>query len=1001
MASESAYLHDLLHDDESDPGHRPDLAFDANSFCSDGRDDFSLLSSEDNDRDSISEGSSESHDDVRASGGVQAPSEIAFSQDITKKNDSSGPGNENGGNCEGVEEEEDQLDNLPTPKGKSIVHHHIQQNKLSFLSFDIETGGEFCGIVQMSGQVFRFVDGGDRVQSEQSDIFNKYVRPPDGAIWDTNATQVHGLTASSDEIKNANGFTTVWQEFCEFIRARVSSDESCVLVAYNGETCDMKWIYKLVQAPNTSLSFPRQIKFFMDPLKMIKHYKSCPLHPSKSKLESLRLDIIYRFVTGTELQGAHNSLNDVRAQTTIVTSNKLRNFIDKSISVSSIDDIFSRQEKADILKTLESIRPVHEPWMEINATSDNAGFSWSPSEKINYTGPEGGPPCGPTDAVLNIARSMKSIASIFFFIFPLSLFEYIANMSEKYAYKEWVVEKTRTDPDGVPTKKPFFQPVFHEADDADESKHPIATAFHRADKEPSQYPITQNSVIAWIGILLISSAHFTDNRNQRNIWMNAPYGVSIPYIQNTMTRRSFEFLRRYIHFCDNKEKNANEKNKNNPLFKVSYVMDKLMDGLRRAWNAGEKITIDESMIKYCGRAVAFVQYMPAKPIKHGIKVFAVCCAFTAVLLGFETYVGAGGDEVKSTAVDICCRLVEKANLTHQKGRIVYTDNWYTSILLAKTLFEKYRWRFCGTMKPTDKKARSGLDVPFVKLSNGALREVNRGWFREAVVKQTAQAGKEYYIQCSTWRDKKQVMFIHTNQVRATYQHTVQRSVKGKRRQVTLSAPQCQHDYAENFNAVDRNDRDSADYTASIRTSRWYLRLFCWLLDRVVHMTFVIVCFIAKSNVNHFEEWKKYATKNGGRHKFQVDLGIVLVNHAIKAEWTDLDKPRPKWMRQAQLLPCECNKCFFCVNKLTNGIHHKESLKVIVYHSKGKYKTNKCTEERIALWSSGSYCRQCYRNMPKGMDSKEKRRSCKTSKMGCPSCWEPICNACWENGYDQH
>jgi len=163
----------------------------------------------------------------------------------------------------------------------------------------------------------------------------------------------------------------------------------------------------------------------------------------------------------------------------------------------------------------------------------------------------------------------------------------------------------------------------------------------------------------------------------------------------------------------------------------------------------------------------------------------------------------------------------------------------------------------------------------------------------------------------------------------------------------------------------------------------------------------IVCFIAKSNVNHFEEWKKYATKNGGRHKFQVDLGIALVNHAIKAEWTDLDKPRPKWMRQAQLLPCECNKCFFCVNKLTNGIHHKESLKVIVYHSKGKYKTNKCTEERIALWSSGSYCRQCYRNMPKGMDSKEKRRSCKTSKMGCPSCWEPICNACWENGYDQH
>ena len=50
-----------------------------------------------------------------------------------------------------------------------------------------------------------------------------------------------------------------------------------------------------------------------------------------------------------------------------------------------------------------------------------------------------------------------------------------------------------------------------------------------------------------------------------------------------------------------------------------------MKAMRTCWVAGERVTIDESMIRYMGRAVAFVQYMTRKPIKHGIKVlqFAV------------------------------------------------------------------------------------------------------------------------------------------------------------------------------------------------------------------------------------------------------------------------------------------------------------------------------------------------------------------------------------------
>ena len=86
-----------------------------------------------------------------------------------------------------------------------------------------------------------------------------------------------------------------------------------------------------------------------------------------------------------------------------------------------------------------------------------------------------------------------------------------------------------------------------------------------------------------------------------------------------------------FHFAKNKYPKKKDKKGHDVVFKLSHFMKKIMKGLRKAWTAGEKITI--------GRAVCFVQYMPRKPIKHDIKVFAVCCAHTALLLGFEVYVG--------------------------------------------------------------------------------------------------------------------------------------------------------------------------------------------------------------------------------------------------------------------------------------------------------------------------------------------------------------------------
>ena len=103
------------------------------------------------------------------------------------------------------------------------------------------------------------------------------------------------------------------------------------------------------------------------------------------------------------------------------------------------------------------------------------------------------------------------------------------------------------------------------------------------------------------------------------------------------------------------------------------------------WTLGERVCVDESMIKYMGKYVTFVQYMPAKPIKHGIKVYALCCAFTGYLYGFEIYTGK--DHVADgSPKGVISRLLFNAGVVKASGRILYTDNFYTSAEVMKYIY---------------------------------------------------------------------------------------------------------------------------------------------------------------------------------------------------------------------------------------------------------------------------------------------------------------------------
>ena len=138
-------------------------------------------------------------------------------------------------------------------------------------------------------------------------------------------------------------------------------------------------------------------------------------------------------------------------------------------------------------------------------------------------------------------------------------------LTEKYCYDDWVVERRKKDSDGNKMKATYFVPVLPLTDGA-----PTPNRRHRADKERVRYDISAGFILTWIGILVLQGVHFgSEKRTARKMWQKAPYGLSLPYVRNSMTH------------ADNTLQQPEGTEGYDPLFKVRYPLDAIGKGLRR------------------------------------------------------------------------------------------------------------------------------------------------------------------------------------------------------------------------------------------------------------------------------------------------------------------------------------------------------------------------------------------------------------------------------------
>ena len=220
----------------------------------------------------------------------------------------------------------------------------------------------------------------------------------------------------------------------------------------------------------------------------------------------------------------------------------------------------------------------------------------------------------------------------------------------------------------------------------------------------------------------------------------------------------------------------------------------------------------------------------------------------------------------------------------------------------------------------------------------------------------------------------------------------------------MNSPAVTPEYAAHYSGVDHKDRDTADWTVSVRGSRFYMRIFFWLKDSVIHAMYCIVKF---TGMQKGHPWHKYnQQRQNGRFNFQMDLAHKLIEYGIKMDCPDLNdlnfpERRPCYMGNLDWVPCACGRCFFCKHGFTHGVSHKLKVGRKVHSTTVSAVGHTDVPIKMTEKGTSQYCRVCYHKLKleyPDISAAARKKKCRHPTNGCPGCGPSfhICRDCWKD-----
>ncbi|VDI26102.1 Hypothetical predicted protein [Mytilus galloprovincialis] len=290
--------------------------------------------------------------------------------------------------------------------------------------------------------------------------------------------------------------------------------------------------------------------------------------------------------------------------------------------------------------------------------------------------------------------------------------------------------------------------------------------------------------------------------------------LETPYFSKVMKRDRYMQIMRYIHFSNSEQAPQPGDPNYSKLYKIESLMDMFTDSMVSQYIPKRQLSVDEVMVPFKGR-LSFKQYMPAKPTKWGIKMWAIAEANTGYVSYCQVYCGKTDGAAPGLANRVVKNCIEKANIIGQ-GYHVYMDNYFTSPALFTDLFQHFNTAACGTVRIN----RRELPKDIMKKNPEGV--INRG---------DMQFRQKDAVAAVVWKDKKNVNLIssiHDFSVGAVQRNVQQADGIFQRQEIPC--PQMISDYTQYMGGVDRADQYIQYYVFQHKTLKWPKRIFFTMIE---------------------------------------------------------------------------------------------------------------------------------------------------------------------------
>ena len=230
-------------------------------------------------------------------------------------------------------------------------------------------------------------------------------------------------------------------------------------------------------------------------------------------------------------------------------------------------------------------------------------------------------------------------------------------------------------------------------------------------------------------------------------------------------------------------------------FYVEELLSCLKSTFQRVRQDSVFQSLDESMTKFKGRS-SFKQYMPAKPVKRGIKVWMRCDALTGYTYDINIYVGKEDVSQEGTLGERVVKLLVSS--IQDRDVTLAFDRFFTSVNLMKDL----NFAAAGTCM----KNRKNMPKDTVAIKKG----------------ETEFLGNDKGVLCVRWMDSKEVILL--SNCHGGEMSSVQKKKKDGSRE-TIACPEAIVLYRKIMGGVDLADQMAGLYDLDRKSLKWWKKFF--------------------------------------------------------------------------------------------------------------------------------------------------------------------------------